>query len=318
MSASAVAPGAAPAASAQSAEPDAHPIDRIIASVDGDPITMQDLKSFAAQAGSPITTDDIADDENAKAALRGLIDQKLLDAEVKKYANKIDAAQVDRYIQELRNDKHMTEADFRKALMQSGISYDQFRQHAREQLERAMMIDQEVRERIDVPASDIKAYYDEHQDEFRISQERLKLAQVLIAVEPDAPPAQVSAAHKKVEEIREQAVKGTSFGDLARRYSDDQSKTKGGELGWFKPADVMDVILAAVKNLKPGQISQVVRTKYGFHVLKLEDHEVPGVEPLAKVSDQIRAKVIDEKMQSKLLSWVETDLAKRHYVETMY
>jgi parvulin-like peptidyl-prolyl isomerase len=169
-----------------------------------------------------------------------------------------------------------------------------------------------------VPDADIKAYYDAHKADFTISKERLKLAQILIALPPNPTPAQVTAAQKKAAMIRARAAKGDDFADLARVYSDDDSKSNGGELGWFAPSDVMDQILAAVKPLKPGEISAPVRTSHGIHLVKLEEHEVPGVVPLSEVKAQIRSQLVDQQSSTQLEKWIESDLVKQHYVETMY
>jgi peptidyl-prolyl cis-trans isomerase SurA len=101
-------------------------------------------------------------------------------------------------------------------------------------------------------------------------------------------------------------------------YSDDESKSNGGELGWFAPSDVMDQILAAVRPLKPGEISAPIRTSHGIHIVKLEEHQVPGVQPLADVKTLIRAHLVDEQSGAQLQKWVDSDLVKQHYVETMY
>src|SRR5271166_2368634 len=293
-------------------------VDRIVASVDGDPITMREVKDFASQHGQPIETDDFASSDTAKTAVKALIGEKLLDQEVKKYDDKVDDAQVDKYITQLRIDKHLSEAEFRQQLQASGMTYDDLRKHARLDVEKAMMIEQEVRAKIDVPDADIKAFYDAHKEDFTITKERLRLAQILIALPANPTSAQVSAAQKKAEMVRARAAKGDDFGDLARVYSDDDSKSNGGELGWFAPADVNDQILAAVKPLKPGEISAPVRTSHGIHIVKLEEHEVPGLVPLSEVKAPIRAQLIDQKSSAQLEKWVESDLVKQHYVETMY
>ena len=311
-------PPPAPVASDEPAEPSTPAVDRIVASVDGDPITMREVKDFAAQRGQPIQTDDFASSDAAKVAVKALIGEKLLEQEVKKYDDKVDDAQIDKYIQQLRQDKHMSDAEFRTQLQASGISYDDLRKRARLDIEKAMMIEQEVRAKIDVPDADIKAYYDTHKEDFTITKERLKLAQILIALPPNPTAAQLSAAQKKADMIRARAAKGDDFGDLARLYSDDESKSNGGELGWFAPSDVMDQILAAVKPLKPGEISAPVRTSHGIHVVKLEEHEVPGVQPLNDVKAPIRAQLIDQQSGAQLQKWVDSDLVKQHYVETMY
>ena len=254
-------------------------LDRVVASVDGDPITMREVKDFAAQHGRPIDTDDFASSQTAKDTVKALIGEKLLEQEVKKYEDKVDEGQVDKYIDELRQDKHLTDEQFRAQLKAAGMSYDDLRKRARLDLEKAMMIQQQVREKIDVPDSAIQAAYEEHKADFTIAKERLKLAQILIAVPPNASAQQVAEAQKKADQVRARAAKGEDFNDLARKYSDDESKSSGGELGWFEPSDIMDQILAGVKPLKPGQISPVIRTSHGFHIVKLEDHEVPGVAP---------------------------------------
>jgi peptidyl-prolyl cis-trans isomerase SurA len=292
--------------------------DKVVASVDGQPITGHDIETFSASVGRPVKADDIANNEAAKAVLKALISQKLLDSEVKKYSNKVDEAQVDRYITQLQADNHMSDAQFRAALAQSGKSYEEVRKQAREQLERAMMIEQEVRERISVSPAEIQAYYDAHKSELTITDERLKLAQILITVPDNATPQQVAAAQAKAESVRKQAAAGADFGELARKYSDDSSKAAGGELGWFEPKDVLDQILVAVRPLKPGEISPVVRSSHGFHILKLEAHDEPGVKPLDQVKGQIREELLNEKTHARLQEWVESDLVKQHDVQMLY
>jgi parvulin-like peptidyl-prolyl isomerase len=85
-----------------------------------------------------------------------------------------------------------------------------------------------------------------------------------------------------------------------------------------RPGDINDQILAAVKQLKPGDISQPVRTSHGLHIVRLEEHQVPGMVPLNEVKAQIRDQLVSEQSSAQLEKWVESDLVKQHYVETMY
>jgi parvulin-like peptidyl-prolyl isomerase len=311
-------PNAVPANVDEEANATGPAVDRVVASVDGDPITMREVKDFAAQHGEQIDTDNFGESETAKTAVKALIGEKLLEQEVKKYDAKVDEDQVDRYITRLRTDRHLSDAEFRAQLQASGMSYDELRKRARLDLEKSMMIEEEVRAQINVPDSAVKAYYDAHKTDFTITKERLRISQILVALPANPTPAQVAAAQKKAAAIRARAVKGDDFGDLARLYSDDDSKSSGGELGWFAPGDVNDTILAAVKPLKPGEVSAPVRTSHGIHILKLEDHQVPGLVPLSDVKEQIRQELVDEQSAAALQKWVESDLVKQHYVETMY
>lgn len=302
---------AAPAAAQQS-------VDRVVASVDGDPITAHDVQAFSVAMGHPVTTDNIAENPDAKLMLKELIAAKLFQNEAQKYSDKIDDSQVDRYIDQLRADRHMTLDQFKDAVAQSGMSMHDFRKHAREELEKAMMIQQQVRDRVDISDADIQTYYDQHQGDYTVTKERYRLSQILIGIPANATPQQVAQLKTKAEQLRSEAAKGADFGVLAQKYSDDVSKNNAGELGWFEPQDIMDQILAAVKNVKPGDISQVVQTSHGFHILKVDAHEVPGVRPLSDVKDEIREKMVDEKAKAETQQWVETELVKQHDVETLY
>ncbi len=289
-------------------------IDRVVASVDGNPITDFDLQNPGpggnASGTNPAGTD-------PASMLKQLIAQQLIDEEAQKYADRVDEAEVDRFIAQIEEQNHLTDAQLRAQLQAEGISYEAFRKKALQQVETMEMVQHEVRTKVQVPDSAIEAYYKSHPEEFTVTQEKYRLAQILIAVPDGASADKVAAAQKKATEVRNLALKGKDFAQLARQYSEDDSKDKGGELGEFNPSDLNDQIAAAVKQTKPGDITPLVRTRYGFHILKVEEHQQPGVRPLAEVRDQIREKLVDEQAKDKFEQWVEQDLAGRHDIETL-
>lgn len=291
-------------------------VDGVIASVDGNPVTSRDITIFSDRdpAGNNLN-DPTADDANAK--LKALIGQQLMESEAQKYASVVSESDIDRYIQNIEQRDSITDSQLREQLQAQNVSYASFRQKARKQLEAMAAFQKEVRDKIVVSDADIQAYYKDHADEFTVTDEKYQLAQVLIAVPPTASPQAVAKAKARAEDVQAQAAKGADFADLARRYSDDDSKSNGGELGVFSPNDLNDNILAGIKNLKPGQVSPVVRTKYGFHVLKVEAHQVPGETPLATVKASVRERIQFDRSKNDLQQWVDRDLVKSHYVETM-
>ncbi len=293
-------------------------VDKIVASVDGEPITMHDVRAFAESAGKPIPPGDPTQNETFKEGLKGMIAQKLLAVEVAKYDDKIDEGQIDHYIADVEQERNVSDQQLKQSLLQNGVSWDDFRNQAKTELAKAMMLNEELRQHVTIAPQEIQAYYDAHQDEFTVKQEKFQLAQILIAVPPNASPAEVAAAKAKAEEVRKKALGGENFRALAEHYSDDDSKAQGGELGVFGPDDIMDEILAGIKNLQPGQISEVIRTKHGFHIVKVEEHAVPGVKPLPVVKEDIRNHLVDVQTRGRLENWVETELVKQHDVETMY
>jgi peptidyl-prolyl cis-trans isomerase SurA len=292
--------------------------DRVVASVDGDPITTHDLKDFAAMNRVSLADPSDLTSPETKAVLKGAITERLLEREVKKYQGQVDDHQVDEYIANFEQSAGINDEQLRAQLQAQGHTYEEFRKHSRHEIEQMMMIDKEVRAKINVSPDEIKAYYDAHPAEFTVKQERFKIAQILIAVPPNASPADVEAARKKADDICKQLKKGGDFAALARQYSDDDSKSQGGELGNFSRGEILDPIQAAVDHMKVGDISQPVRTDHGFHILKLEEHDTPGVKPLNEASEQIRNKLASEKAKQQFATWVDTELVRQHDVETLY
>jgi peptidyl-prolyl cis-trans isomerase SurA len=312
---------AAPYAPPTTISTSAATVDSVVASVDGNPITSQDVKTMSsgkpggASAGDQIDPNtDVPDDPNSK--LKALITAQLMDQESQKYADKVDDADVDRMIQGIEERNHLTDDQLRSQLQSQGISYATFRAKIRKQALAMAMFQHEVRDKAVIPDADIEAFYKDHVDEFTVTEEKYRLAQILVAVPKDATPNQVSGAKQKAEDACKRALKGDDFGDLARQYSDDDSKTKGGELGVFSPDDLNDDIAAGIKSVKAGDVSKVIRTKYGFHVIKVEEHQVPGTMPLADVKNMIREKMQTEKSKEGFQQWIDQDLVKEHYVET--
>ncbi len=296
-------------------------VDSIVASVDGEPITSHDVKVFGASNAAAATQGGSAAPsapEDPQAVLKELIVQRLLQEESQKYADQVTDDEINNYIQNMEQKGNITEDQLRAQLQSQNITYDEFRNTVRKQVQAMAMIDKEVRQKILITDAQVEAYYKEHPDEFTITAEKYQLAQILIAVPANAPPDQVEAARKKTEDIHQKTVKGADFGDLARQFSDDDSKSKGGELGEFSPKELNDSIEAAVAKLKAGDMSDVVRTQYGFHILKVEAHQKPGSQSLADVKPQIREKLLTEAAKGEFQKWVDRDLVKQHYVETMY
>lgn len=297
----------------------AQEIDRVVASVDGDPITTHDLKTFSAAAGAPLPDPGSPDaDGQWHALLKNVIATRMLEQETKKFQGAVDESQIDAYIRRIEQQHHLTHEQLRAELAREGLTFEDLRKRARQEVEKMMMLQQEVRSKVDVTPGEIKAYYRAHPEEFTVAKERYRLAQVLIAATSSASPEQQKAARAKAEVVRNRALAGDDFAALARQYSDDDSKSKGGELGYFAPDELNETIFAAVRNVAPGRVSEVVHSKYGYHVIKVEEHEVPGVRPLREVSDQIRDKLANQQAKNRFKKWVNNDLTQKHYVETLY
>jgi len=290
-------------------------VDRVVATVDGNPLTMQDLVNFAKANGLTLPTDNSpASLAIQRKALRALISETALEHE--EQGVDVTDEQVDRFVQMFEQQHHISEPQLRQELAANGVSWDEYRRRARMEVQRMALLQRQVSDQIVITDDQVAAYYKAHPKDFVVSQERYQLAQILIAVPPDASPAEVKTARDKALAVDKKARGGADFAQLARKYSDDDSRDAGGELGEFKPDDIIDPVLEGIRGLKPGQVSGVVRSNHGFHIVKVEAHDLPGVQPLSEVQEKIRQKLTQQQMQVQFKHWVEVDLIKNHVVHT--
>ena len=144
---------------------------------------------------------------------------------------------------------------------------------------------------------ELEKYYRRHLDQFEIP-EQVKVSHILIKVAKDADQATRTKKRELAEKILDEAKSGKDFGDLARRYSDDPgSAAKGGELGYFTRGTMVKPFERAAFALQPGELSGIVETPFGFHILKGEGYIEAGIKPLAEVADEVKEGLRQEKAE---------------------
>jgi peptidyl-prolyl cis-trans isomerase D len=142
----------------------------------------------------------------------------------------------------------------------------------------------------------VQAYYDEHVADRFTSEEKVRARHILVKTDAGADDAKKAEARKKAEGLLARAKGGADFAELARKQSDDPgSATKGGDLGLFSRGQMVPPFEAAAFALEPGQLSEVVESPFGFHVIKVEEKKPAGARPLAEVRDEIVKTLTDER-----------------------
>lgn len=165
-----------------------------------------------------------------------------------------------------------------------------------------ILIDQDkVAATVQIPEAQLRAYYDSHKDDFR-TPERVKVRHILLQTTGKSPD-EVKKIKAKAEELLKQAKSGADFAELAKKNSQDPgSAVNGGDLGWVVRGQTVKNFENAAFSLKPGQISDLVTTEYGFHIIKVEDKEAAGLQPFDKVKDQISAELSKQQVNDKMQS----------------
>ena len=214
-----------------------------------------------------------------------------------------------------------TMEDLEKAAEAQGASYEDFKENLRNQIITQRVIGQEVGSKLAMNKEEEQKFYDAHKAELE-HPEQVRLSEILIAPKPavkpaglngkpDAPTeaeneAALAAAKVKADDILEQIHKGGDFADLAKKLSDGPSAKEGGDLSYFKRGTLAKELEDKVFALKPGEVTDVIRTKQGYVILKVTEHQMAGIPTLKEVEPRIQDALYMEKLQPALRAYLTT------------
>ncbi len=254
--------------------------------------------------------------------IRDMIDQQLLAQKAQDLAISGDTELIKR-LDEIRKQMNLPDMDaLEKAATAQGVSYEDFKQNLRNQIVTQMVIQREVGSHIQITPEEVKKFYEEHQKEFE-RPETIRLSEILVSTQepsvdknnPAQPPTQLLAsAQKKAEEALAAIRAGQKFEDVAKKYSDGPSAGQGGDLGEFKRGTMAKELEDRTFAMKPGEVTDIIRTRQGFVILKVTEHTPAGVPPLKAVEDNIQGRLYYDKLQPALRDYL-TKLREQAYID---
>ena len=276
-----------------------------VAVVNGAVITRTDFdravsfaKQRALQTGKPV--DDARVNEGV---LKQLIGSALLYQESKKEGIKIDQKAIDERLEQWKKQFPNEEA-YKKAMSTANLSVPQMK----EDIQKGMTIEKFIVERFvdktTIPEKEIKAYYESHLNLFK-QPEQVKASHILIKVEPKAKESEKEDALKKIRDVQKKQVKGDDFAKLAKEYSQGPSNVKGGDLGYFKRGQMVPAFEEVAFKLKPGEVSDIVKTRFGYHLIKVVDKKPESTIPYEEIKDRLGQYLKQEKVQKEIKQLVE-------------
>lgn len=178
------------------------------------------------------------------------------------------------------------------------------------------LIQQEVMEKIQVPVEEVRKYYDEQKAQFQ-EPEQVQASHILIQVAQDATQEDKDAARKKIEEVLVLAQGGKDFAELAKEYSEGPSKTNGGDLGFFPKGAMVKPFEEAVFAMdKEGDMSGIVETQFGYHIIKLTGKKAAREVSFEEVKAELEQGLLQQKQNAEVMAWVE-DLKSGATIEFM-
>ena len=241
--------------------------------------------------------------ERQKNLLRDMIDKQLLLSRGKELGMNADA-EVIRRLDEIRKQYKMdTMEELEKAAAQQGVSFEDFKAGIRDSVITQMVVRDEVGRRLQMTQGQEQAYYEAHKQEF-MQPEQIKLSEILVPTAADANDAAIAQAQAKADGIEAKLKAGDSFEDLAKANSGGPTAAQGGDLGMYKRGALAKVLEDQTFNLKAGEWTAPIRTKQGFVILKVTEHQDAGVAPLKDVEPQVQEAIYTEAMQPALRAYL--------------
>jgi peptidyl-prolyl cis-trans isomerase C len=218
-------------------------------------------------------------------ALEGMIMENLLDEEVKKAGITVTEKDINDKVNEILTQQGVTMDGFKQMLQMQGMTFEQVMQQIEKNAGYEKLMELKAGE-ADINDAEALAFYEKNKEDFN-TPEQVQASHILIKVEPSATPEAKTAAKEKIEKILKQVKEGGDFAALARENSDCPSKAKGGDLGLFERGQMVKEFEQAAFALQPGQVSDVVETQFGYHIIKVTDHKAAGMTSFEKAKDGI-------------------------------
>jgi peptidyl-prolyl cis-trans isomerase SurA len=300
-------------------------IEEIIARVNNQIITRTEYQRSKEQLKQESQQQDPANAdksyaEREKDVLRDLIDQQLLLEKGKDLGITADTELIKK-LDEMRKEMKLESMDdLEKAAQSQGISFEDFKLNLRNQIITQQVIGREVGQKMTIPKEEIQKFYDEHKSEME-QPEQIRLSEILVSTDKkgDADSTdetqRLTAAEAKAKALLEQIRKGSSFEEVAKKSSDGPTAAQGGDLGGFKRGALAKELEDKTFAMKAGEVSDIIRTKQGFVILKVTEHHNAGVPPLNEIEGRIQDAIYMRKLQPALRAYLQK-LREEAYIFT--
>jgi peptidyl-prolyl cis-trans isomerase SurA len=295
-------------------------VEEIVARVNNDAITLSDMQkadqalheeiAHDCQGCPPDRVEEVYKDKQ-KDLLRDLIDQALLVERAKDMAVSVETDVIKR-LDEMRKQNNIASMeDMEKEVEKQGMGWEDLKTQIRNSLLTQEVIRREVGSHINIPNDEVKKYYDEHQKDF-VRPEQVVLAEIFLSTDGKSPE-EMSSVEKKAEDLRNRVVKGEEFSEIAKHFSEGSTAKDGGTLGTFERGQLDKQLEDVVFKMNKGQMTDVIQTKSGFEVLKVEAHFEAGLQPQDKVENEIMNRIYAQKMQPTMRDYL-SQLREQSYV----
>ncbi len=284
-------------------------INAIAAVVNDDIITLyevnREVQPAIREAEKKSALDDAGRSRLRRMALDGLVEKKLTDQKVKELAITVSDDDVRQAVEDVKKQNNMTQAALVAALSGQGLSFDQYQEQLRDQLEKLKLVSMEVRSKIQVGETEMREYYEANHAKYS-GEETFHARHIFFRIDEKSPPAEIKKAMQTALMVLAEAKSGKDFVELAKTYSEDPAaRADGGDMGRFKKGDMLPELEGTIMAMKPGEISELVTTPVGIHIVKLEERINGALKPFESVKVEIENDIYRKKSEERFSQWAK-------------
>ncbi len=291
-------------------------IDRIIAVVNDDIITLSELKEARSALIDQMGTEFLGEIDKSNAdseILDRMIESKLIHQAAERMGIHVSEIEVDRAIEDVKKRNNIDQSTLIQALSANNMTYQDYREKMRNDITEVKFIDKVIKSKVTISDDEIFSYYNRNKDRFTDPPE-VRLRQILLLVPREASDVEKKEIYKRALAVLEEIKRGADFSTLASRYSDGPNASNGGDLGFVKMGEIDPALEKVAFRLDIGEVSPVITTSNGFHILLVTDKRKGRQKPLSEVKEEIQSIIFKDKEKEAFNDWLE-DMKKLSYIE---
>jgi len=300
-------------------------VDKIIAVVNDEIITLYEFNTAFEPYRKNIENTYKGTDKEAvikqtrEAFLQRLIDNILIEQEAKKSGVGIIVKDEDvmEVLKDVLAKQKLSMQEYLKNLANEGNSLESVKKEIRGQMMRARLLRREVKSKILVSDEEIGEYYNKNRQDYE-GKETVRIKQLLLLLPPDANKTIKEKMKNEALQLHKRVMHGESFDLLIVKYSQGPAAAQGGDVGFIGRGTILPEVEAVAFRLPVGQVSDVIESSVGFHIIQVLDKQGAGVKPIAAVREEIKTKIEDEKLDKKFDEWIASVRAKSHIEIKLY
>jgi len=278
---------------------------RVVAIVNDDLITLYELNRKMEEV-TGVNPDELKERdrkayiETRKQVLELLINEKLAQEKIRELGIKVSPEEVDAAIEKIKQDNDLTHEDLLATLKAKGMTYEQYKESIRRNLERLRLINYEVKSKIIIREEEVKRFYEQHIDSFR-TDKKVRLAMIFLPFKK----GNRNEVHRSAQEIMDRLRRGEDFGTLAKAFSKGPNRERGGDLGLFKWEELDPKIRKLVEKLPEGGVTSPIIKPEGIKIIKVVRRYESGVRPYEEVKDAIYFELYQEEVNRRYEAWLK-------------